>query len=96
MFGAPAFLWGMLLLQPGVLSLFDVGLGSYLGIYIAVLVLCQLMGLGLFPWGYSPSQKVLCSPGPQSAEQQGMLWKILFCKLSVFLVVSALSCGRPK
>lgn len=79
------------------MALFDMAgvvLGSYLGIYTGVLVLCQLMGLGLFPCGCSPSQELLCSAGPESAEQQGLLWKSLFCKFCVFLGVSALSCGN--
>lgn len=75
----------------GLFDVAGVALGSYLGIYIGVLVLCRLMGLGLFLCGCSPSQELLCSPGPESAEQQGLLWKILFCEFCVFLGFSALS-----
>lgn len=98
MSGPPGLLWGAALWPAVVkpwhcLTWQEVALGSYLGIYIGVLVLCQLMGLGLFPCGCSPPWEVLCSPGPESAEQQGLFWKILFCKFCVFLGVSALSCG---
>lgn len=80
----------MLPLEPGVLKPWqhltwqEVALGSYPRIYMGVLVLCQLMGLGLFSCGCSPSQEVLFPPGPESAERQGMLWNILFCKFCVF------------
>lgn len=97
----PAFLWGCCSLSLESLKPWhclawqEVALGTYRGIYIGVLVLCQLMGLGLFPCGCNPSQEVLCSPGPESAEQWGLLWKILYCKFCGFLGVCALSCGRP-